>query len=498
MGVVGASGAYSSVSRRPPIVDWAAVLGPKALARHRFRPLAAAVAAIGLAVVVYRSQSEAGFAILVLLGGAAAWLLAVRIAGIIAAAEIAALVGCVWSGFISLPAALFQVLLLTALIGLAHVAADREPVVRRSAVQERRIHGLTLLLETAEALATAGNREEILNVAVLASARGISRAGHDRPSHAAFHSVVGEQINISIVADDPLAREIAVGFEYPIASNKAAGAASRIGRPAFVRPDHMSGPLRELADRLGWQVLIMAPVYSSGALQGLMAATTRDGPVVEPLQQYMLGILARLTSLRLESAAKMEQYVTAAQNTRDEPDVPMLVPALVNELRDAVQPIKNQILDLRASRDRANQGDDDTFGKLDGLISALASRTAIDPTTGVLNRELGLAALERDVMRARRSQGSRHCVAVLSVATAAAPDGAELIRLVADRLRAGLRRDDLIFRNADSEFVCSFADMDSADAGPILSRIQMQLAGEIGYTPFAIGLAPVALEQTAG
>lgn len=482
-------------------MDWPAVISPKALARYRFRPLAAALVAIGAGVAFYGRQSEAGFAILVLVGGAAGWLLAARTARLVALAEVTALAGCLWSGLLPLPAALFQGCVLTALIGLAHVAAEREPVVRRSAAQQQRIDGLTLLLQTVESLAAAPNREEILKVAVFASARGISRAGDDRAPHAAFHSVIGDNVNVSIVADDPLEREIAVGFEYPIARNQAARAASRIGRPAFVRPDHMSGPLRDLADRLGWRVLIMAPVYSGGSLQGLLAATARDGPVVEPLQQYMLATLARMTSLRLESAARMDQYAAAARNTKDEPDVPMLVPAIVSQLRDAVQPIKSQILDLRASRDRVSHADEDiahTFGKLDGLISALASRTAIDPTTGVLNRELGLAALERDLIRARRNQGGRHCVAVLRVNTPSAADGAELIRLVADRLRAGLRREDLIFRNADSEFVCSFADMDNADAAPILSRIQTELAGEIGYTPFAIGLAPVGLEQTAG
>ncbi|HET7419419.1 MAG TPA: diguanylate cyclase [Candidatus Dormibacteraeota bacterium] len=482
---------------------WRAAVRPKALAGRPLGPVVAAIVVIGLAVLLYRFQRDAGFAVLAALGGATGWLLAARSARLVAVAEIAAVAGCLWFRLLPWPAALVEVGVLTSAIALAHLAAEREAVVGRSAAKDRRIEGLTLLLETVESLAAAPDVEQILNVAVLASARGISRSGHGRAAHAAFHSVVGEQLNISVVADAPVEREIAVGFEYPIERNQAARGAIRIGRSAFVRPDHMTGPLRELADRLGWQVLIMAPVYTRGSLQGLLAATARDGPAVDTLQQYMLGTLARLTSQRLESTARMDQYVQAAEKAKAEKGVPMLLPAIVDELRDAVKPIKNQILDLRASRNRGGEDVARTFGKLDDLISALASRTAIDPTTGVLSRELGLAALERDVMRARRTNAAGHCVAVLSVATSGAPNAAELIRLVADRLRDGLRREDLIFRYAEDEFVCSFADMDSAQALPILSRIQTELGAQIGYTPFTIGLKSVGLEslgleQTAG
>ena len=491
-----------AMSRRVEALEWSAAIGPRALVGHPIRSLAAALVAIGAAVLLYGGQTEAGFAILAVLAGAAGWLLAGRVAVIVGLAEAAAVAGCLWLGLIPWPAAILQAFLLMCLIGLAHVAAESEPVMRRGAAQERRLEGLTLLLETAESLAAAPDRDQVLNIAVLASARGISRAGQGRAAHAAFHSVVGDQLNISVVADGPLEREIAVGFEYPVARNQAARGAIRAGRPALVRPDHMTGSLREIADRLGWHVLIMAPVYSGGSLQGLLAATARDGPAVEPLQQYMLRTLARLTSLSLDSAASTsERLSAAAANGSGEMATPILLPAIVTELRDAVEPIKSQVLDLRASSNGGNnsgEGVKDAFGKLDELISALASRTAIDAATGVLSRELGLAALERDVLRARRTHARRHCVAVLAVSTSDAPNGSELIRLVADRLRSGLRREDLIFRYAEDEFVCSFADMDSADAWPILNRIQTDLAGELGYTPFAIGLMSVGLEQTAG
>jgi GGDEF domain-containing protein len=429
-------------------LEWAPIVGPKAFATHRIRPVAVAVVAIGGALLLYGGEPNAAFAVLAVLAGAAGWLLAARLAFVVVLAEVTAVEGLLWAGVLPLPGALFQVCALMCLVGLAHLAAEREPVVRRSADQERRLEGLTVLLEAAQSLAAAPDREAILNTAVHAAARGISRAAEGRPAHAAFHSLVGEQANISVVADGSLEREMAVGFEYPISRNQAARGAIRTGRPAFARLDHMTGPLRELAERLGWHVLIMAPVYAGGALQGLLAATARDGPAVERMQQYMLRTLAHLTSLRLDSAALLDEQRSAA-NAPDEVSMPVLL-------------------------------------------------TGLDSATGVLSRELGLAALERDVLRARRSQDRSHCVAVVSVSTSEAANAAELIRLVADRLGSGMRREDLIFRYAENEFVCSFADMDSADAWSILNRIQSKLAAELGYSPFTIGLAPVGLESTAG
>jgi GGDEF domain-containing protein len=212
----------------------------------------------------------------------------------------------------------------------------------------------------------------------------------------------------------------------------------------------------------------------------------------------MLRALARLTSSGLDAAAQRSAVVA---DIPAEAPMPALLPAIVSQLRDAVRPIKTQMVDLRPPGTGGYTAGDDmahAVDKLDDLISVLASRTAIDSSTGVLSRELGLAALERDVLRARRSQARRHCVAVLTVTTSQGADASELIRLVADRLRSGLRREDLIFRYAEDEFVCSFADMDSTDAWPILNRIQAELASLLGYTPFSVGLTSVGLEQTAG
>jgi len=461
-----------------------------------------AVLTVGLALVVYRGQPDIGFAILALLGGAAGWLLSGRVAGLICLGEGIALAGSLWSGIVPWPTGLVQIGIVIALTWLAHVAAERELIARRNAANQRRLDGLTLLLETAESIARESDRDAILKTAVWSAARGVSRSGNGRSAHAAFHEVIGEQSKIVVVADEPTEQEVATGFEYPIARNQAARAAIRIGKPALVRPDHLSGPLRELSDRLGWQVLIMAPVYSARSLHGLLAASARDGPAVDQFQQYMLGALARLTSASLDSAAaKQERLLVTARKSAAVVDGPGLLPDVVGELYEALKPIKEHILEVRDSQGdskHARAGVVDAFGKLDDVISTLASRTAIDVGTGLLSRQFGLAALERDVLRARRTLLGRHCIAVLRVASPERANPTELMRLVAERLRSRLRREDLIFLNAEDEIVCSFADMDKTDAWPILNRIKDELASELGYTPFGIGLTSLSLDQPAG
>src|SRR2546422_11769856 len=69
-------------------------IGPKALRAHNMRPVVGALVAIALALVLYRSQRDAGFAVLVALGGAAGWLLSGRGATPIRPAPVLALARC--------------------------------------------------------------------------------------------------------------------------------------------------------------------------------------------------------------------------------------------------------------------------------------------------------------------------------------------------------------------------------------------------------------------
>src|SRR5439155_24462938 len=124
-------------------------IGPKALRPDYVGLVVGALMALGLALLLDRSsERDAGFAIRVARGGAAGWLLPGRVAALICLAEVIALGGCLW--FASLPwtTGLVQIAIVTSLTGFAHLAAERELSARRDAANERRLDGLTLLLET--------------------------------------------------------------------------------------------------------------------------------------------------------------------------------------------------------------------------------------------------------------------------------------------------------------------------------------------------------------
>lgn len=403
------------------------------------------LAGIGLALLLYRAGPELGFAVVCGVSAATGWRLSRQAVEAICVAEALALTAAAWAGGLPWWTAIVQLAVAAGLAVLARLAAQGALNRRVSLASDRRLHALSFLLETAEFLATTRDQGVILNTAVHASARGISRSAGAGAAHAAFHAVEGEQVRITLVEDEPRSRVLATGFEYQLARNQAARAAIRTGRPAIVRPDHLNGDLRSLADDLGWHVMIMAPVYCGGSLQGLLAATARDGPAVDQLQQFMLGRLARFTSASLDSAA-----------------------ARTLSIPEAVQ------------------------------ISPQKTDQAAEVTPSLLSREVGLAALEHDVVQSRLAQARSHCLAVLRVPKSEdSEDGGELIRLVAERLRSYLRRDDLIFKYADDEIVCSFADTAPSDVQTILNRVQSELAREIGYVPFAIGLTSVGAAPTA-
>jgi diguanylate cyclase (GGDEF)-like protein len=155
-----------------------------------------------------------------------------------------------------------------------------------------------------------------------------------------------------------------------------------------------------------------------------------------------------------------------------------------------------------AARDRFAAKSDRAAARLDRVVSAIERvESSIDGLTGAYRRDAGMRELEHEVARARRT-GDTFVLAFVDVNNLKARNdtlghlaGDQLLRKIADTLRANVRSYDLVVRYGGDEFVCGFPALDVNDAAERFARINGDLAAT-AEASVAFGLAELEMDDS--
>ena len=146
--------------------------------------------------------------------------------------------------------------------------------------------------------------------------------------------------------------------------------------------------------------------------------------------------------------------------------------------------------DLRAALSRLR--------RLVALRDQLAAEAATDDLTGAMRRGMGLAALQREIDRSRRPNGTGIVVGFIDVDGLKSLNdsrghaaGDRLLRDVVAAVRERIRSYDLVFRYGGDEFVCVLIDVDLAQAERTVADIRANVTARTGEHSISVGLASV-------
>jgi diguanylate cyclase (GGDEF)-like protein len=156
-----------------------------------------------------------------------------------------------------------------------------------------------------------------------------------------------------------------------------------------------------------------------------------------------------------------------------------------------------------AADDREHATRDREFAALDRKAYARELATAAtDEVTGALRRGVGLAAVQREMDRTRRS-GEQLVIAFIDVDglkavndEAGHPAGDALLRTVVRLVSQEFRSYDLILRFGGDEFVCSFSGDGLDEIGKRFERVGRQLENATPGASISVGVSQRRPEDT--
>ncbi len=159
--------------------------------------------------------------------------------------------------------------------------------------------------------------------------------------------------------------------------------------------------------------------------------------------------------------------------------------------------------ELKLAPDRLDGLNPDLLDALWRRLGELREAAAIDEMTGALRRAAGLAALVREVRRARRFDDRKLVVVFLDVDHLKAVNdsrghaaGDDVLREVVAALRRRLRIYDLVIRWGGDEFVCSLPGAGIEAAQRAMDAVSAELVARTGST-FTAGFAELGADGDA-
>lgn len=208
---------------------------------------------------------------------------------------------------------------------------------------------------------------------------------------------------------------------------------------------------------------------------------------------------------RDRSAEERDRLSTAHDQTARQRDVQATDRDARADARDSrhVQVDLDAATDRSASRrdrgaaggDRRHARDDREAARTDRLLSARArADLLVDELTGAYRRSAGFLELEREIIKAERTQKS-FVLAFLDVDDLKATNdsvghlaGDHLLREVVGCVRRVIRQYDVLVRYGGDEFLCGMLDMSLAEVSARLDRANADLE-ERDHASVTIGLA---------
>jgi diguanylate cyclase (GGDEF)-like protein len=214
-------------------------------------------------------------------------------------------------------------------------------------------------------------------------------------------------------------------------------------------------------------------------------------------------------SAREQLAAVLDAEIDQLENSRAlngggrSLDLEILLRASHDRKRAAAGRARAAVQREEAARDRALAREDRERAAGDRRQAAeeLAAE-GTDHLTETMRRRVGLAAIQREIERIRRS-GETLVVAFVDIDGLKAVNdsqghaaGDELLRTVARCIQLQLRSYDVILRFGGDEFVCSLAGQDVAGVGDRFAQISAQIAEAHNGATISVGLVEGGSEES--